>query len=181
LAECARPRAQQAANSPTRPTSSLLRYLPPLLPLWNGPAASKAAASCAHSKRFATERVPPVTWYVTELMPQSTMARWFRARRGRSGFGPAARQGPYCAFLTDQPPQVVTKLSPVAGFSCLGDPSEPSLEPPTARRLAPSFSNPAPDPPAGCTGDSPLPPRSTSDRRSEVLRRSNGEAPMRLP
>lgn len=31
-----------------------------LLPLWNGPAASKATASCAHSERFATGRVPPV-------------------------------------------------------------------------------------------------------------------------
>jgi hypothetical protein len=56
---------------------------------------------------------------------------------------------------------------------------------PHNQQLAPIFgvadcSRPAPDSPAGLAGASPEPRRSTSDPRSEVLRRGSGEAPGRL-
>ena len=43
-----------------------------LLPLWRSAAVSKAAASCTHSKRFATEDARLWSQYVTGLTPRDT-------------------------------------------------------------------------------------------------------------
>ena len=73
--------------------------------------------------------------------------------------------------------QKVPQLSPWSSSPRLGDFSEPSLAPQTAEPVAPYSPTAAPGPPAGLPVASPEPPRSTSDRRSEVLRGGYGEAP----
>src|SRR5208282_816444 len=63
-----------------------------------------------------------------------------------------------------------------APFPRPGGPSELGLAPQTAEPLAPYSSNPAPDHPAGRTGASPEPHRSTSDTNQRYY----GEAPVRV-
>jgi hypothetical protein len=74
----------------------------------------------------------------------------------------------------------VPRLWPFTRLPRLGDPFEPSLAPQTVEPLAPDPSKLAPDLRAGLAGDSPETRRSTSDRRSEVLRGVSGEATVGL-
>jgi hypothetical protein len=73
------------------------------------------------------------------------------------------------------------KTSPAIGSKPTAPPPKPGWPKSTCPTTPSSdCSNPAPERPAGRTGHSPEPPRSTSDRRSEVLRGGSGEVRGRI-